>query len=250
MLEARGVRLGYGDRTVLDQIALQVRGGEFWFVVGPNGQGKTTLLRAILGRLRPQAGKIHRYADFTRPDRVGFVPQECGMNPTLPTTVREFVLLGLVGIRAGVEEQAERLAWALDKAGLGGMAAHDYWLLSGGQRQRALVARALVRRPTVFIADEPTSGLDLSVEASLYQSLAALNRSERLTLVMVTHDLGVAARYGTHVALVHHERVQAGPTGEILIPSNLQSAYGISVEVAPEESGAVHIRLGSSEGSV
>jgi ABC-type Mn2+/Zn2+ transport system ATPase subunit len=244
ILEARGLRLGYDGRAVLDQVDLRVRRGEFWFLIGPNGHGKTTLLLGMLGQLRLAGGCLVRQGDFARPDRIGFVPQQCSTNPTLPTTVREFVRLGLVGIRASRAERASRLLWALDQVGLGGMETRDFWSLSGGQRQRALVARALVRRPRVLVADEPTSGLDLSVETALYESLAELNRSERLTVVLVTHDLAVAARYGTHLALIHDGGVQAGTTREILQPGKLAQAYRVPIEVCPEASGSVNVRLG------
>ncbi len=248
-LRAVSLRLGYDRRTVLDNVQLDVRTGEFWFLVGPNGEGKTTLLRALLGRLKPQAGQIIAAGDFARRDRMGFVPQSCDFNPTLPTTVREFVMLGTVGIRNGARRPQDDLAWALDKVGLAGMASRDYWSLSGGQRQRALVARALVRRPSWLIADEPTSGLDLSVEDSLLQSLAELNRTERLTLIFVTHDLAVAARYGTHFALVHDGCVEAGPAHEILSPERLARAYRVPVEVCYEASGLVNVRVGMGERS-
>jgi ABC-type Mn2+/Zn2+ transport system ATPase subunit len=175
---------------------------------------------------------------------LGFVPQHCDLTPTLPTTLREFVLLGLVGIRCDKPERHERLAWALDQVGLRGLESSNYWSLSGGQRQRALVARALVRRPRLLVADEPTSGLDLSVESALYESLAELNRADRLTVVLVTHDLAVAARYGSHLALVHDGHVDAGRTNEILQPGNLERAYRVPIEVCPTASGAVNVRLG------
>ena len=244
ILEASGLRLGYGRRRVLDDVEIRVRGGEFWFLIGPNGHGKTTLLSAMMGRLPPAGGRLVRHGDFARPDRIGFVPQECSANPTLPTTVREFVNLGLVGIRASQGEQTDRLSWALGAVGLAGMEVRDFRSLSGGQRQRALVARALIRRPRVLVADEPTAGLDLSVETALYESLAELNRSEGLTVILVTHDLAVAARYGTHLALVHDGRVEAGTTREILQPGRLAQAYGVPIEVAPESSGSVSVRLG------
>ena len=244
LLETRDLRLGYGRHTVLDHVKLQICSGEFWFLIGPNGQGKTTLLSGMLGRLRPQGGQIIRQGDFARPDHIGFVPQQCSTNPTLPTTVREFVLLGLVGIRTSRNEQADRLAWALGIVGLEGMEARDFWSLSGGQRQRALVARALIRRPRLLVADEPTSGLDLSVETALYESLAELNRTERLTVILVTHDLAVAARYSSHLALVHDGGVEAGTTGKILQPGRLAKAYGVPIEVSPEATGVVSVRLG------
>jgi len=201
-------------------------------------------LAGMLGRLPPAAGKLVRQGDFARPDRIGFVPQESSTNPALPTTVREWVRLGLVGIPVSRAERARRLSWALEIVGMTGLERHDFWSVSGGQRQRALVARALIRRPRLLMGDEPTSGLDLSVETALYGALADLNRAERLTLILVTHDLAAAARYGTHIALVHNGRVEAGPTQEILQSGRLAEAYGVPVEVRRETSGSVSVRLG------
>jgi ABC-type Mn2+/Zn2+ transport system ATPase subunit len=244
LLEAAGLQLGYANRPVLEAVDIRIRSGEFWFLIGPNGHGKTTLLLGMLGQLRPLGGRLARRGDFARPGRIGFVPQQCSANPTLSTTVREFVCLGLVGAGAPRAQRAARLGWALGTVGLAGMETRDFWSLSGGQRQRALVARALIRRPRLLVADEPTSGLDLSVETALYQSLAELNTSERLTVVLVTHDLAAAARYGTHLALVHNGRVEAGPSREILQPGRLARAYGVPIEVSPEASGSVSVRLG------
>ena len=195
-----------------------MRPGEFWFFLGPNGAGKTTLLKALLEEIRPQRGRILTDPELYRRENLGFVPQRCDLNPTLSTTVREFVLLGLVGIRANRQERETRLAWALDKAGLTGMSSKNYWSLSGGQRQRALVARALVRRPRILFLDEPTRGLDLAAEEAVMQSLTDLNRQELLTVLFVTHDLTLAARYASHVALFHNGQVQGGPISDIMTP--------------------------------
>jgi ABC-type Mn2+/Zn2+ transport system ATPase subunit len=243
VLEAAGLSVGYGGRPVLGGVDLQVHRGEFWFLVGPNGQGKTTLLLAMLGRLRPLAGRVAFHGEAARPERRGFVPQHSSLNPTLPTTVREFVRLGLVGTRTARAQRQQQLAWALQQVDLVGMEDRDFWSLSGGQRQRALVARALIRRPQFLIADEPTSGLDLSVATALYESLAALNRTERLTVILVTHDLAVAARYGTHLAVVHHGGVDAGPVEAILRSGRLEQAYEVPITVAHETSGLVSIQL-------
>ena len=236
--------LGYGQHQVLNEVDLEVRPGEFWFFLGPNGAGKTTLLKALLGEIRPQRGRILTDPEFFRRDNLGFVPQRCDLNPTLSTTVREFVLLGLVGIRANRQDREDRLASALEKAGLMGLSARDYWSLSGGQRQRALVARALVRRPRILFLDEPSRGLDLAAEEALMQSLTDLNRQESLTVLFVTHDLTLAARYASHVALFHNGQVQGGPISDIMTPDRLQFTYGIPVSVAQGGPGQVTISMG------
>ena len=243
ILKATGLTVGYARRTVLESVTLECRKGEFWFFIGPNGSGKTTLIRAMLGILRPHAGQLWLHPELAHPEGIGFVPQRCDLNPALPTTVREFVVLGLVGIRLGTKEEAERLEWVLYKVGLDGMAGRDYWSLSGGQRQRALVARALVRRPSLLILDEPTNGLDLSTEDSFLRLLANLNREEHLTIFFVTHDIAIAARYATHLALFRSGSVESGPREQMLNRTVLERVYGVGVEVIRNPSGAVAVQV-------
>jgi ABC-type Mn2+/Zn2+ transport system ATPase subunit len=243
VIKTTQLSLSYDRRIVLENINYELRQGEFCFFLGPNGSGKTTLIRAILGMLRPQAGRLSLHPDLARLEQIGFVPQRCDMNPSLPTTVREFVVLGLVGIRATRKEESERLEWALARVGLEGMAGRDYWSLSGGQRQRALVARALVRRPKLLILDEPTNGLDLSTEDLFLRFLANLNLAEHLTLLFVTHDIAIAARYATHVALFHSKGVEFGPRDEMLNVDSLERVYGVGVEVSCDPSGSVAVRV-------
>jgi ABC-type Mn2+/Zn2+ transport system ATPase subunit len=224
LLSIEKLALRYGARTVLDDVDLDIRPGQFWFVLGPNGAGKSTLLRAILGLITPAAGVLRRHPQLDRA-HVGFVPQRCDLNPSVPTTIREFVSLGLVGTGVGRREGRERLASALTTVGLAGMEQRDYWALSGGQRQRALVARALVRRPRLLILDEPSAGLDPSAEANLMELVARLNGEEHLTILFVTHDVELPGRYGTHVALVHGGRVVAGPREEVLGDGGVHHIY-------------------------
>lgn len=233
-ITVEAARLGYPGRAVLDRVDLRVRDGEFWFLLGPNGAGKSTLLKAILGGLAPIAGSVQRREDLRSASRIGFVPQRCDLNPSLPTTVREFVSLGLVGVPGARRDGRERLAWALERSGLGGMERRDYWSLSGGQRQRALLARALIRRPSLFIVDEPTSGLDPPSQDLLMNVLVDLNREQGLTILFVTHDLPLAARYASHVALFLEGGVHAGPAGAVLLPELLRRAYGLPIELHTE----------------
>jgi ABC-type Mn2+/Zn2+ transport system ATPase subunit len=243
LLKTNGLALGYGRRVVLNDVTLAIRPGEFWFLLGPNGEGKTTFLRTMLGLIRPLAGELWLHPDLKDRTHVGFVPQRCDLNPTLPTTLREFVRLGLVGMRTPREARAERLTWALTRTGLGGLAEKDYWSLSGGQRQRALIARALVRQPRVLVLDEPTNGLDLEAEDTALRFLAELNRQEQHTVLFVTHNIALAARYATHVAFFHAGSVVSGACQAVMQRETLERIYGVAVEIAADPSGTVAVRV-------
>ena len=231
LLEGRALSLGYGQTPVLERIDFTVRAGEFWFMVGPNGSGKSTLLKALIGMLTPEHGEIRLDPILLNRAQIGFVPQSCHFNPSLPTTIREFVLLGLVGVKTDRKEAAERLGWALDAVDLQGMERCDYWSLSDGQRQRALVARALVRYPSLLIMDEPAGGLDMAVETKLMEYLGRLNQEEGITIVCVSHDLETAVRYGTQVGLVSQRGIQTGRPLEVLTPDNLKRVYGLPLDL-------------------
>jgi ABC-type Mn2+/Zn2+ transport system ATPase subunit len=248
IFKMNGMTMAYGDRTILRDVNLVVRPGEFWFLLGPNGVGKTTLLKALLGMHQPKQGRLQLHPEFAQGNFIGFVPQRCDLNPTLPTTVKEFVLLGLAGILARKEEEIERLRWALEKMKLEEMIEKNYWSLSGGQRQRALVARALIRRPKFLIVDEPTKDLDLTAANALMESLTDLNRKENLTILFVTHDLTLAAHYGTHIALFLDGSVRGAPCHTILNQENLERAYGVPVSIWEEPSGALNVRIDGTGG--
>lgn len=200
LIRAEGLAISYGRRLVLAEVSLALGRGEFWFFLGANGSGKTTLLRALLGLLPPQSGTLVRADELRGQQRIGFVPQTCELSPWLPTTVREFVLLGLVGLATTARERTARLGRALDRMGLSGLERADYHSLSGGQRQRALVARALVREPRLLVLDEPMNHLDPGAEESLLQDLVELQSGHGATLVLVTHDTAMAHRHATHIA--------------------------------------------------
>lgn len=232
IVRARGLDLGYGERSVLHAVDLEILRGEMWFFIGPNGTGKTTLLRAILGMLEPGAGDL--WLDPQHAGRVhqGYVPQILELNPTLPTTVREFASLGFVGSSVPRGERAGVLTDALASVGLAGRERTSLRALSGGQRQRALVARALVRRPSLLLVDEPTEGLDVAAAEAFRSTVGELNRRDGLTLIFVTHNLMLASKLATHVALFHDAHVRTGRAEELLQHDVLEEAFGIRVDVS------------------
>ena len=240
VLQTTNLSVGYGNFVVLGRINLTIRTGELWFVLGRNGAGKTTLLQTLLGLLKPQTGRLYRHI----PNGVGFVPQRCDINPTLPITVREFVGLGLVGTGLNRATRREYLDRALGRLDLDQLVQKNYWTLSGGQRQRALVARALVRRPALLILDEPTNNLDLTAENDFLQTLTDIHRQENNTCLFVTHNLSLAERHATHIGLVAQGTLIAGPKAEVLNESNLHRVYGrgqrIHLHVSPEGSSDLH----------
>jgi len=210
-----------------------VHPGEIWYLVGANGSGKTTFLRAALGLLAPRAGELVRDPVRTAGARVGFVPQGDRVGSALPTTVREFVSLGFVASDVPRGERPERLAWALARSGLAGLERRDFAALSGGQRQRTLLARALVRRPSLLVLDEPTEALDESAEQEFLATLEELHRGDpQLTLLVVTHELGLAAREATHLALFHDGTMLAGPRVRVLEAAAGGGAAGVAARLA------------------
>ena len=245
VLVVRGLRLSYDGLPVLDDVHLTVKRGEFWFILGPNGTGKSSLLRAVLGVLTPAGGRLELAPELASGRRIGFVPQRCDLKPTLPMSVAEFVLLGLAGTHARRAESRRNLKWALEEVGLQDREGDSYWSLSGGQRQRALVARGLVRRPDLLILDEPTNGLDLPTEEAFMALVEKLNRERGITVLLVTHAIALAARFATHVALFHGGRVLSGPKEEVLTSRNLSEAYEVAVPLSCQDPAHLTRRDGS-----
>ena len=230
LLRTESVTVGYGREAAVSGISFAVRRGERWFFLGANGSGKTTLLHTLLGRLPPLAGAIVSAADGGTRVRTGFVPQRLETAPTLPTTVAEFVRLGLVGTACARSERKRRVGRALETVGLAAFALRSLWTLSGGQRQRASLARALVREPELLLLDEPTAGLDAESETSLLLLLAELNAARGMTLVVVSHDVAVVREMASHVVILAGGHVTCGRVDEVGVASALERYAGATHE--------------------
>ena len=207
VIELKGVTYSYNSEPVLDNVDLTVWAGEFLAVLGPNGGGKTTLLKTILGLLRPQKGMVRVFGKDPSQvsERIGYVPQKSNVRPDFPINVLEIVLMGLTdsrrkGFRYSRAEKELALS-ALEKVEMQPYARRRMDSLSGGQAQRVLIARALVRSPELLVLDEPTSNVDPHGKFCFFELLAALGKS--ITVVVVSHDISVASARISGVACVN-----------------------------------------------
>lgn len=191
ILELENVSFSYHNTPVLSNISFEVNSGEFIGVIGPNGGGKTTLLKLILGFLKPTQGKILLAKNL---HEIAYVPQAMKYDREFPISVLEVVLSGLLSHLPwyGSFHQKERKAarHALEQVGMEQFCNHPFGELSGGQAQRVLIARALVAKPHLLLLDEPTASVDSQAEADIYAILKKLHG--KMTIMMVTHDLRAA----------------------------------------------------------
>lgn len=225
------VSLGYGRKPVLEDVSFAIPRGDFLGVVGPNGSGKTTIIRALLNTLAPIAGTVTRAPDL----RFGYVPQRDHVDSLYPLTVSDVVIMGRydripIGRRPG---PADRTAarQALEQVGIPHLAERNLSALSGGQKQRVLIARALVGDPNVLVLDEPTNGMDLVSTTQILGLVRELHDDRNLTVVMVSHALNEVANYVRRIGLVFGGRLRLGEVGEIISEAVLTDVYGLPVEV-------------------
>jgi zinc transport system ATP-binding protein len=208
IVSIREVDFAYEEtQSVLEHVSLEVEAGDFLAVIGPNGGGKSTLLRLMLGLLTPQKGSVRLFGmapDQAR-EQVGYVPQNTNVNTTFPIRVLDVVLMGNSEKRHplfGYSDAEKQCATeALAQVGMEAFAARRIGDLSGGQRQRVMIARALCRRPDLLILDEPTASIDATGQKEIYDLLKRLN--ETITIIVVSHDLSVILGYADKAAHVN-----------------------------------------------
>lgn len=233
IVKIENVAFAYDGQLVLDDVNLQIKPQDFVCVVGPNGGGKTTLLKLMLGLLEPQRGAVRVLGE--RPEKVcrqvGYVPQHSHVDPQFPASVLDVVLMGRLGRtrRFGPFRKKDR-TWAKDALrlmGLEKLPTRGFSTLSGGQRQRVLIARALAGEPELLLLDEPTSNLDVAAETELHEYLDNLSRD--ITVVIVSHDIGFVTRYVRTVVCVNRT-VQTHHTHEIT-GEFIRQVYGSEMQM-------------------
>lgn len=218
VIKFENVSRSFGLGPVLEDVSFEIAPGQSTCLIGPNGGGKTTLLRLMLGLIKPHKGKVQIFG--SRPSRVrrkmAYVPQHIRFDPLFPVNALDIVLMGrLDHLRFGRYcKDCKSSAWeALEEVGLGDVAQRPFADLSGGQRQRVLIARALACKPDLLLLDEPTANIDLSVEARLLETLEKLR--EKMTIIMVSHDLDLISHITNDFVLCVNRHVHSHAVSEL-----------------------------------
>jgi len=225
------VTAGYGDRVALDDASLEIRRGSLVAVFGPNGGGKSTLLKLVAGILEPWSGTVEVLggAPGTTASRIAYVPQAELVDWAFPIAVRDVAMMGrypgLGPFRLPGRADQARVDDALERVGMLGHAKTQIGRLSGGQRRRAFLARAIASDPELYLLDEPVTGVDVPTQEDLMALLLAESAAGR-TVVATTHDLAAASRHFSEVVGVNGRIVAAGPVGLLNDPDVLARTYG------------------------
>jgi zinc transport system ATP-binding protein len=223
-LELRGVGFAYAHgRPVLQDVNLAVEEGELVAVAGPNGGGKTTLVRLALGLERPDAGEVRLFGEpaarFSRRATLGYLAQRSQLGTDAPATVREVVSAGRLaaGGLLGPLRRRDRaiVDEALERVGLAELGDRQLRRLSGGQQQRAFIAKALAGEPSLLVLDEPTTGVDAESQEALAALLDRLHRELGVTVLYVSHEFGAVERFVERLVLVRGTIVFDGPPGAL-----------------------------------
>ncbi|MCW1929682.1 MAG: metal ABC transporter ATP-binding protein [Candidatus Kerfeldbacteria bacterium] len=239
LIEIHNVSYAYATELVLKDVSFVVHRGDYLGIVGPNGGGKTTMLKIILGLLTPTSGEVRVFGTpsnrFKHRSALGYVPQNvAGIERHFPATVEEVVAMGRYA-QVGMFHRLKKNDYAIIERSLEqvGMANYRQRLigdLSGGQLQRVFIARALAAEPEVLILDEPTVGVDVHHQEQFYALLRKLNTTLDLTLILVSHDLDIVAKETTELACINQTITYHGSPAEFVESGLVEKVYGPTVQ--------------------
>ncbi len=213
----KNVGFAYGGEAVLSGVNFSVNAGDYLCIVGENGSGKSTLMKGILGLKEPSEGEIV-FGDGLKANEIGYLPQQTGIQRDFPASVGEVVLSGRISgmghrlfySRADREAASENL----ERMGIEELKDRCYMELSGGQQQRVLLARAMCATKKLLLLDEPVTGLDPNAANEMYNLIKLINLCDKISVIMVTHDVHEAVRYATHILHLGHGQLFFGSVEE------------------------------------
>ena len=200
ILRCEDLTLGYENITLATGLSFEIKEGEYWCITGENGTGKTTLMKTILGLTKALKGSV-KWCDEAVSDGIGYLPQQTDVQKDFPASVREVVLSGCQG-RLGFRpfygrKEKETALLNVRRMGIEDISGRCYRELSGGQQQRVLLARALCATGKVLVLDEPIASLDPKAAEEMYELIDSLNKEDKITIIMVTHDPDAPGRFAT-----------------------------------------------------
>ena len=221
VISIKNLFFSYDKENILDNINLEIQKNDFLAIIGPNGGGKSTLVKNILGLVEPTSGQIKIFDDTNKKhiSQIGYVPQNTNINTNFPITVLEVVMMGHIRdkkeenksknffnryFKIGYNEFEKSCAIAsLKQVGMEKFAKAKIGSLSGGQRQRVMIARALCNHPSILILDEPTASIDVNGQKQIYELLKVLNKS--ITIIVISHDIALTMQYSSKVAHLNRQ---------------------------------------------
>jgi len=237
VLRLSGAALSYGARTVWSGLDLDIVAGEFVAVLGANGSGKTSLIRAVLGQQPLSAGRVEVAGTAARrgSSQIGYVPQQRRIDPLTPMRAKDVVGLGLDGHRWGIgrpdPHRRARIAEALDAVGAGHYADVPIGLLSGGEQQRVRIAQAIVAGPPLLLCDEPLLSLDLNSQRTVTTLVDRRRREHDTAVLFVTHEINPVLPYVDRVLYLANGTFRIGTVDEVLNTETLSALFGVPVDV-------------------
>lgn len=207
-ISCKNVSLGYDGNVIIKELNFSVDSGDYLCIIGENGAGKSTLMRTLLHLQQPLNGEIV-FGDGLHSNEIGYLPQQTVVQKDFPASVREIVLSGCqnkCGFRPFYNKaEKERAAKAIERMGITDLVKRCYRELSGGQQQRVLLARALCATRKILLLDEPVSGLDPQMTEEMYRLIEKINREDKITVIMISHDIRGTMEYASHILQIGQE---------------------------------------------
>lgn len=223
LVSVKNLSFSYGTIPVLKDVTFPIYRRDFLSIIGPNGSGKTTLIKIILGLLKPSQGEVRILGkpveEFSDWGKIGYVPQKAThIDPFFPVSVKEVVAMSLFSSRkfprSKKQQDEDAIKNALRQVGMESFKSWRIGNLSGGQQQRVFISRAIVNEPDILFLDEPTAGVDAETQEHFYKMLDDLNKKQGITIVLITHDIGIVNKHVNKVACINQRLVYHGSHSE------------------------------------